>query len=65
MSELICKVCGKPITQPRSAWRESIGWVSPSGAKGMTAAHQTGELAHAECVALLRSGVNLEQRALV
>jgi len=59
-----CKLCGKEITQPRSAWREAVGWVSPNGAKAMTGAHQTGQLAHEECVALQRAGVAVEQTSL-
>lgn len=60
-----CKLCGRMIEQPRSAWREAVGWVSPIGAKGMTAEHKTGELAHAECIALLKAGVNVAQESFV
>ena len=59
-----CKLCGRPIDNVRDAWRESAGWVSPNGAKAMTGAHQTGELAHATCVAAIRSGVNVSQESL-
>lgn len=59
-----CKLCGLPIEDPRKAWREACGWVSPNGAKAMTGATQTGELAHAECVTMLRAGVNVEQQTL-
>lgn len=62
---VVCKLCGYPIEDTRSAWRESVGWVSPNGAKAMTGAHQTGELAHAECVASIRVGVNVAQESLV
>ena len=65
MSDLVCKLCGQPISSLRAAWRESVGWVSPNGAKAMTGATQTGELAHAACVTLIRSGVNVAQESLV
>ena len=61
---MVCKLCGRPIDSPRSAWKESKGWVSPHGAKGMTLAKPTGELAHPECVQLLKVGVNIEQSSL-
>ena len=62
---MTCKLCGKPITEPRHAWRESVGWVSPVGAKGMTLATQTGQLAHSECVNLLRLKVPVAQESLL
>jgi hypothetical protein len=62
---IACKLCGKEIEQPRQAWREAVGWVSPIGAKGMTAERKTGELAHAECISLLRAGVDVRQETLV
>ena len=65
MSDLACKLCGKQILDPRRAWRESKGWVSPDGAKGMTLAKQTGEAAHAECVSLAKYGVSPEQQKLI
>lgn len=65
MSVPVCKVCGQPIENTRQAWRESTGWVSPVGAKGMTLAHPTGELAHPECISLLRAGVDVRQQALL
>lgn len=65
MAEVVCKLCGKPIEMPRLAWRESIGWVSPDGAKAMTGAKQTGELAHEGCISLLRAGVAFEQESLL
>lgn len=61
----VCKLCGKPIEVMRTAWREQTGWVSPVGAKGMTLAKPTGDLAHAECISLLRLGVNVDQETLV
>jgi len=60
---IICKLCGNPIHQPRQAWKEQIGWVSPHGAKSMTGAWQTGELAHPECINLLRAKVPIEQES--
>ena len=62
---VLCKICGRPIDQLRQAWKEQVGWVSPHGAKSMTGAKATGELAHAECVSLLRSGVAVGQDSLV
>lgn len=62
---IVCKLCGQEIEQPRAAWREAVGWVSPVGAKGMTAEQKTGELAHAECISLLRAGVSVKQETLV
>jgi hypothetical protein len=62
---MLCKLCQKPIESPRQAWKEQTGWVSPVGAKGMTGAQTTGELAHAECVSLLRSGVSVAQERMV
>ena len=62
---MICKLCGKEIENVRQAWKEQTGWVSPRGAKGMTQAHPTGALAHAECISLLRAGVQLDQQALL
>jgi len=62
---IACKLCGREILEPRQAWREAVGWVSPRGAKGMTAERKTGELAHAECISLLRSGVDVHQETLV
>lgn len=64
MSEPICKLCSQPIESVRHAWKEQTGWVSPVGAKGMTLAHATGDLAHAECISLLRLGVNVDQQTL-
>lgn len=60
-----CKLCGKPIEDLHSVWREQIGWVSPNGAKSMTGAQQTGELAHSECINLLRARVPIRQEALL
>ena len=60
-----CKLCGREIERPRQAWREAVGWVSPRGAKGMTAESKTGELAHPECISLLRAGVDVRQESLV
>lgn len=65
MNGLTCKLCGDPIDEVRDAWRESCGWVSPNGAKAMTGAQQTGELAHAACVASIRAGVSVGQESLV
>lgn len=65
MSDLVCKLCGSEIESVKDAWRESAGWVSPHGAKAMTGAHQTGALAHAECVTSIRAGVNVAQESLV
>ena len=65
MSPPTCKLCGGPIDAVRRAWRESVGWVSPNGAKAMTCAAQTGGLAHAECVSLLKAGVSLGQERLL
>ena len=65
MSEPVCSMCGRPIENPRRAWRESTGWVSPDGAKGMTLAQQTGKLAHAECVSLAKHGVSVGQQRLI
>jgi hypothetical protein len=62
---MTCKLCGRPIENVRQAWKEQTGWVSPHGAKSMTGAHTTGELAHAECVSLLRSKVSPEQERMV
>ena len=62
---MVCKLCGQPIENVRQAWREQTGWVSPVGAKAMTGAVATGELAHAVCVSLLRSGVSAEQERMV
>ena len=62
---MTCKLCGKPIDSHAQAWREQVGWVSPRGAKSMTGARATGELAHPECISLLRSGVAVRQEALV
>ena len=62
---MTCKLCGREIESPRQAWREQVGWVSPHGAKSMTGAEQTGFLAHAECVSLLRSKVAIKQEALL
>jgi len=60
-----CKLCGNEITKPRHAWKESIGWVSPAGAKAMTLAHPTGELAHQECISLAKVGVHVGQETFV
>lgn len=65
MSGPNCKLCGEPITEPRQAWRESIGWVSPHGAKGMTLAVQTGALAHDQCIRLKKLGIQPEQESLL
>jgi hypothetical protein len=65
MSDADCSLCGKPILNPRRAWRESKGWVSPDGAKGMTLAKPTGQVAHAECVSLAKHGVSPEQGKLL
>lgn len=62
---ILCKLCGREITDPRRAWKESTGWVNPTGAKGMTLAHPTGELAHDECVNLLRLKVPINQERLM
>lgn len=62
---IACKLCGKEIVSPRTAWKEQTGWVSPVGAKGMTLAHPTGDLAHAECVNLIRLGVDVKQESLI
>lgn len=62
---MTCKLCGQEIEEPRRAWKEQIGWVSPHGAKSMTGAEQTGELAHPECINLLRAKVPITQEALL
>ena len=64
MSGLVCKLCGEIIVRPKEAWREQTGWVSPVGAKAMTGAHPTGELAHDHCVVALREHVNVGQQKL-
>ena len=61
----ICKLCKNELADVRSAWREQTGWVSPNGAKAMTLAKQTGELAHPECVSSLKHGVDPEQGRLM
>lgn len=60
-----CELCGREIDEPKSAWRQSVGWVSPNGAKSMTGATQTGKLAHSTCVVRLREGFNVHQESLV
>jgi hypothetical protein len=67
MSEegVICKLCGQPIENPKSAWREHLGWVSPIGAKSMMGARNTGELAHPECITKIRAKVSVEQTSLL
>lgn len=62
---MTCKLCGEEITEPRQAWRESIGWVSPHGAKGMTLATQTGQLAHDSCIRLMKLGIAPKQETLL
>lgn len=64
MTPLTCKLCGGEIHRPRRAWRESLGWVSPDGAKSMTLAVQTGALAHEECINLAKAGIPITQIAL-
>ena len=62
---MTCKLCGRSIDVLAQAWKEQIGWVSPHGAKSMTGAKPTGEVAHPECISLLRSGVAVRQETLV
>ena len=62
---MTCKLCGREITETKKAWREHIGWVTPKGAKGMTGAHNTGALAHPECITLLRAKIGIEQTNLL
>ena len=62
---MTCKLCGREIANPNQAWREQTGWVSPKGAKSMTGAHPTGELAHPECISLVRAHVSVTQEAMV
>jgi hypothetical protein len=57
----LCKLCGKTVHKPRMAWREARGYVSPTGAKAMTGMTMTGEIAHPECINLLRAGVPIGQ----
>lgn len=64
-SPIVCKLCGNPILEPRDAWREAIGWVTPVGAKGMTGEHKTGELAHPECIAKLRLNISPAQESIL
>lgn len=64
-SPIACKLCGQPVADPRDAWREAIGWVTPRGAKGMTAERKTGELAHPECIGKLRLGISPEQDSIL
>lgn len=52
-----CARCHKPIEEPRKAWKEMKGWVSPTGAKGFTQAQPTGRLMHESCLVLERSGI--------
>lgn len=59
-----CALCHRPIEDPRSVWKQMAGWVSPHSAKGMTQSQPTGAVAHAECIALLKSGIALEQETL-
>jgi hypothetical protein len=59
-----CSFCEKEITDQRRAWRESVGWVSPDGAKAMTLSHQTGALAHPECIVSAKAGVHVDQQTL-
>lgn len=60
-----CALCGEAITEPRKAWKQQIGWVNPRGAKAMTGAKQTGELAHPECIVRLRLKMPAAQGTLV
>jgi hypothetical protein len=62
---MTCAICLKEIENPNQAWKQSVGWVSPRGSKGMTAAHPTGKLAHSECVVLLKAGISSEQEVMV
>ena len=64
-SPIICKLCGKPIDDPRNAWREAVGWVTPRGAKGMTGERKTGQLAHPECITRMRAGFSPEQDSIL
>lgn len=61
---LRCSLCNRELDDPREAWRESAGWVSPRGAKGMTGAHQTGRLACSTCITAIRAGVAPTQTEL-
>ena len=61
---MTCKLCREPIAVLAQAWKEQVGWVSPHGAKSMTGAKATGEVAHPECISLLRSGVSVRQETL-
>lgn len=60
-----CKLCGREITEPKKAWREHLGWVSPIGSKSMTGARNTGELAHPECIVYLREKLDPGQEKLL
>lgn len=57
---IVCKLCRIPIVGDdlRTAWKESAGWVRPKGADSMVGRHDTGELAHADCILKLRHGVD-------
>lgn len=54
MSPPVCVHCGEAISNPKTAWKEMRGWVSPEGAKGFTQAKPTGRLIHESCMAVFR-----------
>lgn len=60
-----CALCRQPIEDPRKAWKQQVGWVSPVGSKAMTGAEATGELAHPECIVRLRMKMPAAQGTLV
>lgn len=59
-----CARCNEEIGEPRKAWKEMKGWVSPEGAKGFTLAEPTGRMMHATCLTLEKSGVRTGQETL-
>lgn len=60
-----CALCQQEVFEPKKAWKQMVGWVSPHGSKAMTQTHPTGAVAHAECIVALKQGVSVTQERLI
>lgn len=52
-----CVECGMPIEDPRKAWIQVVGYVSPKGKDSMIGRRDTGNLICVPCITRLKAGL--------
>jgi hypothetical protein len=66
----VCAFCGRLAENPRSLYREVIGWARPGkGAGGQSGSSlvlrkDTGAVAHSSCIEAAKHGLHVDQDSL-